>query len=347
MKRVLQLLFITFSLQSIGQSTVQDCAGAIPLCNYKYSELNSYQGIGNDTMEFADTNTCYGISGSTNDVEVNSVWYKFTAIGSGNVAFTITPNNLNDDYDWAVFDITNPNHSCQTLHQDGSVSCNWAGVAGPTGPNGDVGAQNNPPFAVTSGSTYAIIITNYSASTNGYTIEFDTTNGTIGNGFIDFTFGLSGLNLTLNSQMSCPSTSSASYTWLVDGTQIGVGSNLNYEFANSGTYQVCMVVDYGGYTDTTCQSITVVESNIYSDLSKNIQVYPNPVKNTLIVDFENFIAGEKLLIIKNIVGREVVYQKLNNEGITSIKIEDLSQGIYMYEIHCKEGILKVDKLVIE
>src|SRR5271154_5542538 len=41
--------------------------------------------------------------------DVNPFWYEFTCFKSGTLGFLITPNNLGDDYDWELFDITGHN----------------------------------------------------------------------------------------------------------------------------------------------------------------------------------------------------------------------------------------------
>ena len=38
--------------------------------------------------------------------DVNPFWYKFTCFKAGTLGFEITPNNLSDDYDWEIYDIT-------------------------------------------------------------------------------------------------------------------------------------------------------------------------------------------------------------------------------------------------
>jgi len=39
--------------------------------------------------------------------DLNPYWYKFTCFKAGTLQLTIIPNNLNDDYDWQLFDVTN------------------------------------------------------------------------------------------------------------------------------------------------------------------------------------------------------------------------------------------------
>ena len=135
------------------------------------------------------------------DNELNSIWYTFTVNQSGDFGFTLTPNNSNDDYDWAMFNITNA--TCADIFNDISlqVSCNAAGGGscnGTTGANGGsiydnqgAGCNNNPPnqflgnspdnnlVPVAQGNTYVLVISNWSGSTNGYTIDFGVS-GNIG-----------------------------------------------------------------------------------------------------------------------------------------------------------------------
>ena len=118
--------------------TIQDCLGAIPICTEIYSETNSPTGSGNYPNEINGISFPNGISCMGD--ESNSIWYTFTVNQSGDFGFTLTPNNSSDDYDWALFDITNK--ECEDIFTDISmqVSCNAAGggtdCTGPTGANG-------------------------------------------------------------------------------------------------------------------------------------------------------------------------------------------------------------------
>ena len=192
------VLLITLFLQLIALSTfaqvptIQDCLGAIPVCQQIYIETVSPSGTGNYPNEINGLNSC-------TDGEINSVWYVFTANEDGNLGFVITPNNLNDDYDWALFDITNA--TCEDIFSNSSlqVSCNASGGTGchgPTGANGDSnwnvqgpGCFANPPsqFAGNSafndfvpmlqGNTYVLMISNWTGSPDGYTIDFGSSTG--------------------------------------------------------------------------------------------------------------------------------------------------------------------------
>jgi gliding motility-associated-like protein len=193
------LIFSSLANYTFAQTpTVQDCLGAIPICAQTYTETTSPSGSGNYPNEVNGTSQG-GICCMDN--ELNSIWYTFTVNQSGLFGFALTPNNSNDDYDWAMFNITNA--SCADIFNDISlqVSCNAAGGGscdGNTGANGGsnfdnqgAGCNSNPPnqFAgnspdnalvpVAQGNTYVLIISNWTGSTNGYTIDFGVS-GNIG-----------------------------------------------------------------------------------------------------------------------------------------------------------------------
>ncbi|MEO8150562.1 MAG: T9SS type A sorting domain-containing protein [Bacteroidia bacterium] len=159
-------LFSIFSTASAQTPTVQDCLGAIPIVSSIYYEANAYSGTGNYVHEIDPTLSCLQ-SGEKNDV-----WYRFTTVASGTWGFNLTPNNITDDYDWAVFDITGTSCAAIDTNPALQVSCNYSGVPGVTGPNGQPGGQSEPLFQVTAGHTYVINVSQFSSSVNGYTITF-------------------------------------------------------------------------------------------------------------------------------------------------------------------------------
>ena len=107
-----------FNVTNAQVPTIQDCLGALPVCQNVYSESRSPSGEGNYTNEIFTGTSCL------NDGETNSIWYTFKVNKTGNFGFLITPNDLDDDYDWALYNITNA--SCGDIISDQSmmVSCN-------------------------------------------------------------------------------------------------------------------------------------------------------------------------------------------------------------------------------
>ncbi len=161
----------------------QDCAGATPVCDVTYVQNISYTGYGS-YQEINYGSTC--LTGG----ESNSVWYIFTPQTSGDFAFTITTTK---DYDWALYNLTAIG-GCSHIPGATPVLCNYSGTYGNTGTTLPVnatiprsldasGSKTMPGVPVTAGNTYALIVNNYTADINGYTLSFETTTGTAS--FID------------------------------------------------------------------------------------------------------------------------------------------------------------------
>lgn len=154
----------------------QDCFSAIPVCQDIYTQNNSYSGIGENADEINGAFSCLLLG------ERNSVWYTFRIQTAGQLCFTISPNDSTEDYDWALFNITNS--SCAAIYNDPSleVSCSWqapdlfSGCNGETGANGNTtppcGMQNQPCIPVVVGETYVLNVSNFTGFDNGYTLDF-------------------------------------------------------------------------------------------------------------------------------------------------------------------------------
>lgn len=176
--------------------TVQDCMGAIPVCQDVYVEVNSYSGDGNYRNEiYNPSGNCeQDCPGSCLDGEQNSVWYIFTVQVAGLLRLTIDPIG-NDDYDWAVYDITvlrcadiytnytlmqkscnaygqppDGNTGISTLH-GGTTNCNHCGSNG--------SSLWNKDLPVLEGRTYVLVVENWSGTTQGYTLDFSASTASI------------------------------------------------------------------------------------------------------------------------------------------------------------------------
>ncbi|HTX88178.1 MAG TPA: T9SS type A sorting domain-containing protein [Bacteroidales bacterium] len=192
---VLILTVLLFQKPAAGQGapTVQDCLGAIPVCQPIYSTTASYTGHGNVYPEIHDNGVCPLCM----DGEKNDVFYVFTVQTSGIFRFTLTPNNPNNDYDWSLFNMTNAN--CDDLYPMAAqlqVSCNSYGATGYNGPTGINTSQSNnkdcngpgtihgPAFNkdlnVLAGETYLLNISNWSSTNQeGYTLDFSSSTAQI------------------------------------------------------------------------------------------------------------------------------------------------------------------------
>lgn len=160
----------------------QDACNALVLCGSSFTSPYSYQGIG--TINNLSTTPC----GAGED---NSVWLKLTASTSGTLVFTITPVSPQDDYDFAVLNISNT--TCNSLSAANVVRCNFnnnqpgSNVNGVIGLNtsstlqsvagGTFGSSFCQQINVTAGQVFLIMINNFGnyatgGPSSGFTINF-------------------------------------------------------------------------------------------------------------------------------------------------------------------------------
>ncbi len=177
------ILFLQIGTTVLAQQIEQDCVNAIPICQDEYYQENSYEGTGFIPEEINDNISCLGTG------ERNDVWYIFTVAEAGDLSFTITPNDLSEDYDWAVYNLTN--HQCEDIYNipNIEVSCNYSYLAGITGATGasnetSVGGgsdeNQNALIPVQLGETYVINVSNYESSDlDGYTINLSNSTADI------------------------------------------------------------------------------------------------------------------------------------------------------------------------
>jgi PKD repeat protein len=171
--------------EAFGQ---QDCFDAINVCTDSYVQNTSYTGVGLEYEVPAGT-SCLG------NGEVNSVWYTFTATSSGNLLFQLNPLSPGDDYDFALFNLSTDSCSGIALGTSQPISCNYSADPGSTGlssggsgnNNGSSGPNQNAPVPVQQGETFALLISNFTASQSGYELAFSGSGSIVDNsaGVID------------------------------------------------------------------------------------------------------------------------------------------------------------------
>lgn len=129
------------------------------------------------------------IPGCENDgnqyTDKNPYWYKFTCYQTGTLGFLVTPNNLGDDYDWMLYDITGRNPDEVFTNLALIVTGNWAGTFGVTGASASGVAfiqcastptNNKNSFStmpvIQQGHQYLLLISHFTNSQSGYKLSF-------------------------------------------------------------------------------------------------------------------------------------------------------------------------------
>ncbi len=180
MKIKYHFLFATLFIfgKAFAQLPEQDCIYAIPVCQSSYFQGNSYVSDGPATELFYPGNTSCLIGG-----EENSVWYIFTVTGAGDLNMQIAPNSPGDDYDWAIYNLTNSDCAGIGTGASPEVRCNYSAIPGSTGmappyllTSVNAGGPNQcAPLPVLVGETYTLLINNHANTLLGYTLNFSGT----------------------------------------------------------------------------------------------------------------------------------------------------------------------------
>lgn len=243
-----------------------DCINASPVCQTVYNVASLSPAPANNVPNEIPGTSC--LSGG----EVNGVWYIFTVQTSGTLNFNIEPHSCTDDYDWALYDLTN--NTCADIPTGlaPEVSCNYSNSitnCGITGPNNGPNNQDNPELNVLAGQTFVLFISNYSGSTNGYTLDFTNSTATIPDNTVPSivsavpsdSCGATSIIVSFSENVSCGSINPADFT-LTDpggnpvnvisvsgcGSQYSETFNLNISpsMTQSGVYTLTLV---GGVND--------------------------------------------------------------------------------------------------
>ena len=184
------LLLISVNLKAqVCTLQGQTPATAFPICGNGTINQPNLPACRNNSVFVpgcTDSRTNYG--------DNNPTYYRFTCFVSGSFAFSIIPVNLNDDYDWQLFDITG--HNPDDIYRDKTliITGNWSGSLGPTGASANgvnfIQCRSNPLFSQTptfstmpqliAGHDYLLLIGHAEEILNGFSLS-------VGGGTADIT----------------------------------------------------------------------------------------------------------------------------------------------------------------
>ncbi|MGB1243738.1 MAG: T9SS type A sorting domain-containing protein, partial [Chitinophagales bacterium] len=103
-----------------------------------------------------------------------------------------------------------------------------------------------------------------------------------------------------------------------------------------GEYQVCLTVTNSAGTNTTCQTVSIIDTAIDPILANNlIRFYPNPTNNLLHIDFDTSLQMAVSMEVYGVNGQLVFQRELSSTETTRTSIVDLSKfstGVYMVRL---------------
>ncbi len=181
---ILLVCFLFSGLYSIYSQS--DCSSALPLC----TDANSggvVNDFGIDDFFGRSESGCLKNGLGVTTVETNSYWFRVRLVSSGEFGFNIIPNNLTEDWDFAVY---GPNANCGALGDP--VACNYSktSVTGYTGVGFDAGFVTNEAYESipdpneegkyvtgwmngTAGDEYVILVNQYAGNNAGFSITWE------------------------------------------------------------------------------------------------------------------------------------------------------------------------------
>ena len=138
-----------------------------------------------------------------------------------------------------------------------------------------------------------------------------------------------------------------SYSWYEQSSPFSsLGGGLNYVVSSYGTYYV-EVTDANG-CEVTSNSVSYDEGPLGTiDISRlEIQVYPNPFRDEVTIDFGRVILDGKINLV-DVYGKLVETYELSNMDKYVIERTNKSSGVYFIELELEGEYLENIKLIIE
>ncbi len=272
---------------------------ALPICGSKGL-------IQSSVPIFVSSNLVVPGCNSVDYLDKNPFWYKFTCYVGGPLSFTITPNNLSDDYDWQLYDVTGYNIRDVFTNPSLVVTGNWSGSSGPTGASStgvsyiqcaSVPSDNAPTFSqmpiLIQGHNYLLLVSHFSDSQSGYSINFGTGKDNITDNSIPEVIHVNAdkcngklIGIKLNKKIMCKSISKTG-TFEFDITDI-TGATISNPAIN---YVYGVGCESGNcFSGFDTDSITIVLANDLPPGTYKIRIKNGTDGNTLLDNCDNTIA---------------------------------------------------------
>ncbi|MCB9230790.1 MAG: PKD domain-containing protein [Bacteroidia bacterium] len=112
--------------------------------------------------------------------------------------------------------------------------------------------------------------------------------------------------------------------------------NPTHTFGINGTFTVCQTVSNSAGSGTICDTVTITDAVGVGEnlILKGVEMYPNPVLDRVWLQVDPQFHGQKLAFtLFDLEGKMVFSQVLQLEERVEIRLPDLKNGIYLYQMH--------------
>ncbi len=304
MKKKLPVLFLSSLL--LAKLTAQVCtfpgqtpASAILICSPDPVIQNTPTFCGQSQVPV----NCIGNPALYENVNPN--FFRMACYTSGTLGFVIHPSDLNANYDWQLFDVTNTNPFDIFTNPALFRACNWSPEPGETGASADgtdIMVCNKPgenTFSlmpdIIKGHTYLLMVCNPNASQGNYQLSFEGGNASIADTtqphlwFTSLNCNATNIFVRLNKPLKCSSIAPDGSDFSLNGGIIITGATPGSCGNSFGTDTVILTLaqplPIGNYTLTVNNGTdgnTLVDICGNSVLAgENIPVKAGPLQPTL------------------------------------------------------------------
>jgi hypothetical protein len=320
-----------------------DCQTAITICNTQ-NIIATSNGPG---LRSNCPAGCLGAEYYTN-------WYVWKVTTAGTMDFTITPNLATDDYDFALYKATD----CSVMGDP--VRCSFYSGTGATGLDAtESDTEENTTFGnglvkdvnVAADEYYFLMISDYTKEGTGFRLSFGGScsiscesplpvemlsfNATCEDDHVAVDWSTA--TETNNDYFTIERSDDAT-NWVPVKSVPGAG--------NSNSVQSYTTTDENPLTGTSYYRLKQTDFNGHSEVfspvattcarsrsSAQINYYPNPFSDAVVVDFQNLNFNKATLVIYNVIGKKVFQKDISNtdfpDSKLNISLSDLPSGIYM------------------
>ena len=237
------------------------------------------------------------------------------------------------------------NAPAPTINASATVACSGDTVV--------LTASTSDSYAWSTGETSQVIFVTNSASIIVNTMNANACNGVGSSAPIVITFNASptaGGSFTLNGNVASftnTSTGATSYSWdFGDQTNSSASAPL-HAFAANGSYTVVLTAINGNCTST--QSFTINIAVALNELVgiEGLNIYPNPAKDLLNIDFTNTTDQNLELQIVDQFGRVILTNNDNNLGVMhqEISLANFLSGVYYLRLNSNSST-RIEKIII-
>ncbi|MBX2982735.1 MAG: hypothetical protein KF843_08685 [Flavobacteriales bacterium] len=332
----------------------QDCVGGITLCSSQ--SITNSSGSTGDVMDLNSTN-----QGCLSSGERQGTWYYFSPQTAGNIGFSITPANGNDDYDFALWGPyasaqcpTGPPLRCSyNAPPSYTVGLGNGATDFTEGAGGDGWVST---INVQADDVYVLYIDNFSTTGQAFTLNWQLTNtsldcttlpvelisleATARKPEIDVTWTTA---TEQNSSHFIVERSPDNGTFTPIGTMAAAGNTQfrrDYHFVDVAphkgvNYYRLQQVDLDGTTEQT----HTVTAMLNEDGGKPT-IYPNPANEILNVAFNSPLDGTVVLMVEDALGRTIAQSTtvaLRGEHKAEVPLTGLAKGWYNLRIALPDG----------